>query len=362
MVKHLHRKHATFPELAYSTSNTLSELKMNSKGQLQLGNLKEQIAALEQQNATLATSNCLLSPSIPLTPGVVPNLAHLCDKIAKLKKKGGIPVPRGSFGLGAPPIAENVPQKMHGELYGNHISGMQAASRIPGVGCARSPFDMGRIVSMPNLDVAYNGDLALHLTSSSTSRLLLSQKSPNSAKDMRLLEFSLEHGELPSKGAKKAGVELEKKERQGEMKGGEEREKQLVVKAKEEKKKHATMTKAHAKQEVSVSELKSIFCNPLLRSKSAQKWDKSADSEAHKEKSVTLSFHLLPELPFFQSTSTPLAMTPIPEKEVVPVDAMVQDAEIKFPVQTSPRSLWYFTSLKHFVSSSKTSLTSSSQP
>ncbi|KAG5718179.1 Pentafunctional AROM polypeptide [Termitomyces sp. T112] len=155
-----------------------------------------------------------------------------------------------------------------------------------------------------------------------------------------LLEFSLEHGELPGKGAKKAGVELEKKERQGEMKGGEEREKQPVVKAEEEKKKHATMAKAHAKQEVLASESKSVFCNPLLRSKSAQKQDKSVDT------------HPPPSL----------AITPIPEKEVVPADATVRDAEIKSPIQTSPRSLQYFTSLKHFVSSSKTSLTSSSQP
>ncbi|KAH0578176.1 hypothetical protein H2248_004051 [Termitomyces sp. 'cryptogamus'] len=165
-----------------------------------------------------------------------------------------------------------------------------------------------------------------------------------------LLEFPLEHGELPSKDAKKAGVELEKKERQEEMKKGEEREKQPVVKAKQGKKEHATMAKAHAKQEASASESKSIFCNPLLRSKSAQEQDESADSEAHKEKSVTLSFCLLPELPFFQSTSTLLAITPIPEKEVVPADAIAWDAEIKSSVQTSPRSLQYFTSLKHFVS------------
>ncbi|KAH0583434.1 hypothetical protein H2248_009062 [Termitomyces sp. 'cryptogamus'] len=177
-----------------------------------------------------------------------------------------------------------------------------------------------------------------------------------------LLEFSLEHGELPGEGAKKAGIELEKKERQGEMKEGEEMGKQAVVKAEEEKKKHATMAKAHVKQEASASESKSVFRNPLLRSRSAQRRDESADSEARKEKSVTLSFRPLPELPFFQSTSTPLAITPIPEKEVVPADATARDAEIKSPAQTSPRSLRYFTSLKRFASSSKTSLTSSSQP
>ncbi|KAH0578010.1 hypothetical protein H2248_005619, partial [Termitomyces sp. 'cryptogamus'] len=129
----------------------------SSKGQLQLGNLKEQIAALEQQNAALATSDYLLLPSIPLTPSAVPNSVHLHNKIVKFEKKGSVPVPRGSFGLGAPPIAENAPQKRRSELYGNCILGMQAASRIPGVGHAGLPFDMGCVVSMPNLDVAYNG-------------------------------------------------------------------------------------------------------------------------------------------------------------------------------------------------------------
>ncbi|KAH0578069.1 hypothetical protein H2248_005564 [Termitomyces sp. 'cryptogamus'] len=184
--------------------------------------------------------------------------------------------------------------------------------------------------------------LATHITSttvptpkaqrSGTTPNKLNQKSPNLAKDVRLLEFSLKHRELPGKSAKKAGVELGKKERQGEMKGGEEREKQPVVKAEEEKKKHATMAKAHIKQKVSASKSKSVFCNLLLRSKSAQKQDKLVDSEAHKEKSVTLSFCPLPELPFFQSTSIPLAITPISEKEVVPANAMAGDAEIKFPV------------------------------
>ena len=44
----------------------------------------------------------------------------LRDKIAKFERKGGVPVPRGSFGLGAPPTVEG-PRK-RGELYGNRIS------------------------------------------------------------------------------------------------------------------------------------------------------------------------------------------------------------------------------------------------
>ena len=41
------------------------------------------------------------------------------DKIAKFERKGGVPVPRGSFGLGAPPATEG--PKRQGELYGNRI-------------------------------------------------------------------------------------------------------------------------------------------------------------------------------------------------------------------------------------------------
>lgn len=41
------------------------------------------------------------------------------DRIAKFERKGGVPVPRGSFGLGAPPTGEGL--KRQGELYGNRI-------------------------------------------------------------------------------------------------------------------------------------------------------------------------------------------------------------------------------------------------
>ena len=41
------------------------------------------------------------------------------DKIAKFERKGGVPVPRGRFGLGAPPTSEG--PRRQGELYGNRI-------------------------------------------------------------------------------------------------------------------------------------------------------------------------------------------------------------------------------------------------
>ncbi|KAF9261466.1 hypothetical protein L218DRAFT_498929 [Marasmius fiardii PR-910] len=93
---------------------------MSSK--VQPVNLKERIAALEQRNNAsqwpssplpTSTNSSFLSPQ---TTG-----GALKDKIAKFEKKGGIPVPRGSFGLGAPPLAENAPAKRRGELYGNRI-------------------------------------------------------------------------------------------------------------------------------------------------------------------------------------------------------------------------------------------------
>ena len=85
-------------------------------------NLKERIAALEQRNAESATSSRATSP----TPSITSNSSHsaqsngaLRDRIARFEKKGGVPVPRGRFGLGAPPAVEG-PRK-RGEFYGNRI-------------------------------------------------------------------------------------------------------------------------------------------------------------------------------------------------------------------------------------------------
>ncbi|KAE9386393.1 hypothetical protein BT96DRAFT_539601 [Gymnopus androsaceus JB14] len=88
-------------------------------------NLKERIAALQQKNVSSQsqrpTSPPLTSPNSVSGSGSAPqsNVAALREKIAKFEKKGGIPVPRGSFGLGAPPPDRG--QKKSGELYGNRI-------------------------------------------------------------------------------------------------------------------------------------------------------------------------------------------------------------------------------------------------
>ena len=80
-------------------------------------NLKERIAAIEQLNASPKSRS--ESPN----PSGIPQLATnnaLRDKIAKFERKGGVPVPRGRFGLGAPPADSGKPRK-HGEMYGNRI-------------------------------------------------------------------------------------------------------------------------------------------------------------------------------------------------------------------------------------------------
>ncbi|KAL0576024.1 hypothetical protein V5O48_005953 [Marasmius crinis-equi] len=100
-----------------------------SRAQIQPTNLRERIAALEQRNNasqnSLAPNSRATSPpptstgSAFLTPQTTGGA--LKDRIAKFEKKGGVPVPRGSFGLGAPPPQENGPAKRRGELYGNRI-------------------------------------------------------------------------------------------------------------------------------------------------------------------------------------------------------------------------------------------------
>ena len=86
-----------------------------------MSNLKERIAALEQRNAESSIPRAT-SP----TPSITSNSSHsgqsngaLRDRIARFEKKGGVPVPRGRFGLGAPPAVDG-PRK-RGELYGNRI-------------------------------------------------------------------------------------------------------------------------------------------------------------------------------------------------------------------------------------------------
>ncbi|PPQ96465.1 hypothetical protein CVT26_010504 [Gymnopilus dilepis] len=103
-------------------------------------NLKERIAALEQRNAS-KTPSASRPVSPPPLPGVVPSSSATStapgfrDKIAKFERKGGVPVPRGRFGLGAPPPNTHGPSRQ-GELYGNRIP---APARTVSVGSSIYP-------------------------------------------------------------------------------------------------------------------------------------------------------------------------------------------------------------------------------
>ncbi|KAL4068122.1 hypothetical protein J3A83DRAFT_4042505, partial [Scleroderma citrinum] len=91
-------------------------------------NLKERIAALQQRNVSPSqhSSTQMASKGLP-TAGT----GALRDKIAKFEKKGGIPVPRGSFGMGAPLPVDTQAAKKRGELYGNRIQGLGRPSEPP---------------------------------------------------------------------------------------------------------------------------------------------------------------------------------------------------------------------------------------
>jgi hypothetical protein len=88
-------------------------------------NLKERIAALQQlSNTSNPPPSLTLSSNNDVSPALQPPTANanikLREKIARFEKKGGVPVPRSSFGLGAPPPQDGH-TKRHGELYGNRI-------------------------------------------------------------------------------------------------------------------------------------------------------------------------------------------------------------------------------------------------
>ena len=94
--------------------------------------LKDRIAALGLQDRTTAQSTPPSQSTTPLPPpasGFVSTSpgsstsARVRDKAAQFEAIGGTPVPRGSFGLGAPPIFAKL--KKTGELYGNRIPGGQ---------------------------------------------------------------------------------------------------------------------------------------------------------------------------------------------------------------------------------------------
>jgi len=111
-------------------------------------NLKERIAALQQRSISVDTRP---SSPTPLTPS--PTSTGLRDKIAKFERRGKVPAPRGSLGLGAPPILDNGSQKRRRELYGNRIPpGVRASYGSGSLSRSGSPLDSPRYFSVSILD------------------------------------------------------------------------------------------------------------------------------------------------------------------------------------------------------------------
>lgn len=94
-------------------------------------NLKDRIAALEQRKAAEQQHATLTPPVLPANSRV----GTLRDKIASFEKQGAVPVPRGSFGFGAPPVDDGS-TKRKGELYGNRVPGLSKPT-IESVAAAR---------------------------------------------------------------------------------------------------------------------------------------------------------------------------------------------------------------------------------
>ncbi|THH31114.1 hypothetical protein EUX98_g3086 [Antrodiella citrinella] len=78
--------------------------------------LKDRIALLQQQTAADQPHNQPINTGAQASGG-------LKAKIANFERKGAVPIPRGSFGLGAPPVDDGS-SKRKGELYGNRVPGL----------------------------------------------------------------------------------------------------------------------------------------------------------------------------------------------------------------------------------------------
>ncbi|TFK36379.1 hypothetical protein BDQ12DRAFT_686806 [Crucibulum laeve] len=137
-------------------------------------NLKERIAALQQRNASV--SYRATSPPPGSVPSTVQSAGGLREKIEKFERKGGVPVPRGRFGLGAPPPTEGQSRRQ-GELYGNRIpaparnasgSGIPPLSRSGSPSGRATPSDKRRSFSLSQVEYDYTGDYS-PLTSPSSS-------------------------------------------------------------------------------------------------------------------------------------------------------------------------------------------------
>ncbi|KAK0211252.1 hypothetical protein DFS33DRAFT_362428 [Desarmillaria ectypa] len=152
-----------------------------SRAQQPQVNLKERIAALQQRNASQTQR-----PSVPSLSANQSTISSggLRDKIAKFEQKGGVPVPRGSFGLGAPPTAENGQTRKRGELYGNRIPSavrVASGSSAPPMSRPTSPLfsSGGRNFSLSGLDYDDFSDTADSPRNSQAFRSLSPSPTPD---------------------------------------------------------------------------------------------------------------------------------------------------------------------------------------
>ncbi|KAK0463564.1 uncharacterized protein EV420DRAFT_1096601 [Desarmillaria tabescens] len=126
-----------------------------SRAQQPQVNLKERIAALQQRNVSQTQRPSVYLPYQQTS--LYPRAAVSGIKSRNSNRKEGIPVPRGSFGLGAPPTAENGQTRKRGELYGNRIPSavrVASGSSAPPMSRSTSPlfFSGGRKISLSGLD------------------------------------------------------------------------------------------------------------------------------------------------------------------------------------------------------------------
>lgn len=97
------------------------------------GNLKDRIAALQQRNVSAShPHDNHPPPSLTAVPriGTGATVGSLREKIASFEKKGAVPTPRGSFGIGAPPVDDGSSRRK-GELYGNRVPGLSKPIAVP---------------------------------------------------------------------------------------------------------------------------------------------------------------------------------------------------------------------------------------
>lgn len=112
---------------------------------------------LNQQNNNGTSNSNLTPPGAGSGAQASPSRVSLRDKIAKFEQRGGTPIPRGSFGMGAPP-PEDASSRKKGELLGNRVPGLNkptislASDRSAPPSASTKSFTRQRYTSTSDLD------------------------------------------------------------------------------------------------------------------------------------------------------------------------------------------------------------------